>query len=282
MPARVGVCLSPSRLARRLFGLPSVVRNMNQDDPADWQDRRPDKMLEEKLARCKRELARARQDLEEFAYAVSHDLREPLRMVCSYLQLIERRCVAVLGEEERDFLGYASEGARRLQAMLDGLLEYSRVSTRGQQLQVTDAGEALSLAIASLESLIRQTGALITYDPMPTVRADPEQLVRVFRNLLENSLKFRGPDPPRIHVSARRHDGEWVFTVADNGTGIDPKSHERVFVVFQRAHGREYEGIGIGLAICKRIVERHGGRIWVDSQPGKGANFSFTLPARGA
>lgn len=255
---------------------------MSQDDPANWQLRQANQALQEKLAECRRELARVRQDLESFAYAVSHDLREPLRMVCSYLQLIERRCGERLDDEAREFFGYATDGAKRLEAMLDGLLEYSRVTTRGRELRATDAGKALRQAMASLERLIRETGASITCDPMPTVRADPDQLVTLFRNLLENSLTFRSSEPPRIHVSARRVGDEWVFTVADNGLGIAPEFHDRIFIVFQTAHGRGHGGVGVGLAICKRIVERHGGRIWVDSEASKGARFSFALPATGA
>lgn len=256
--------------------------NMNQDDPADWQLQQANEALQEKLAKCKRELCRVRQDLEQFVYAVSHDLREPLRMVCSYLKLIQRRYGHVLNDDGHEFLGYATDGADRLQAMLDGLLEYSRVTTRGREPVAADANVAFRQAVASLESRIRETKASITCDPLPTVHADPGQLAVVLRNLLQNSLTFRSSEPPRIHLSAQREGNEWVFTIVDNGLGIDPRFHERVFVVFQQVHGREYGGVGMGLAIVKRIVERHGGRIWVDSQPGKGAKFSFTLPAVGA
>ncbi|MCX7597291.1 MAG: ATP-binding protein [Armatimonadetes bacterium] len=255
---------------------------MSQDDRTDWQLRQANEALQAKLAKCKRELCTVRQDLEDFSYAVSHDLREPLRMVCSYLELIEKRYAHALNEEGQEFLEYATEGAERLQAMLDGLLEYSRVTTRGQRLQAVDAGTVFRRAAASLERVIRETGAVITCDPLPTVHADPDQLGTVFRNLLENSLIFRGSVSPQIHISAQQEGAEWVFTIVDNGLGIDPRFHDRVFVVFQRVHGREYGGVGMGLAICKRIIERHGGRIWIDSQAGRGAKFFFTLPAPGA
>lgn len=256
--------------------------NMSEGDPTDRQLRQAKEALQEELAECNRELCRVRQELEQFIYAVSHDLREPLRMACSYLELIQRRYGNALNDDGREFLGYATDGAERLQAMLDGLLEYSRVTTRGQQFQPVDASTVLRRATASLERLVRETGASITCDVLPTVNADPDQLAVVLRNLLKNSLTFRSLESPRIHISARQEGNEWVFTVVDNGLGIDPRFHERVFVVFQQVHGREYGGVGVGLAIVKRIIERHGGRVWVDSQPGKGARFFFTLPAMGA
>jgi signal transduction histidine kinase len=227
-----------------------------------------------------RQLQRANEDLQQFAYVASHDLQEPLRMVTSYLQLVAQRYHDQLDADAQEFIDYAVDGAQRMQALIFDLLAYSRVETRSAEWTETDGEAVLELALSDLRLAVAQSGAVVTHDPLPTVRAVPGQLRQLFENLLSNALKFRGPEPSRIHFTAQRQGTEWVFSVRDNGIGLDPKQAERIFQMFQRLHTRkEYPGTGIGLAICKRIVERQGGRIWVESTPGQGATFFFTLPA---
>lgn len=248
-----------------------------------------------KLAREQRELIQARQDLEksvvelgrsnsdlqQFAYVASHDLQEPLRMVASYTQLLAKRYKGKLDADADEFIAYAVDGANRMQRLIQDLLAYSRVNTQGQVFEPTSVEAVVGYALDNLRGAIEESGAVVTHDPLPTVMADDRQLLQLFQNLLSNALKFRGEQPPRVHVAAERRGTEWVFSVRDNGIGIDPQYAERIFVVFQRLHNvAEYSGTGIGLAICKKIVERHGGRIWIESQLGKGATFYFTLPAR--
>lgn len=237
---------------------------------------------EQVMARLVRDLERTRQDLEQFAYVASHDLQEPLRMVSSYLQLIERRYKGRLDGDADDFIHFAVDGARRMQNLISDLLDYSRIGTRGKPFGPTDFNEVLDGALASLKEAFESAHAKLTRDPLPTLIADASQVEQLFQHLIGNAVKFRGRRP-RIHVGAEEIDDEWVFSVRDNGIGIDPRYAERIFVIFQRLHGRdEYPGTGMGLAICKRIVERRGGRIWVESEPGKGATFYFTMPQRGA
>jgi len=229
------------------------------------------------------ELARSNADLESFAWVASHDLKEPLRMVVSYLQLLERRLGPRLVGEEREFLQEAVGGGRRLAALVEALLDWARVSRGTGPQEVVDPAVPLGRAVAGLAAAIEESGArLSTAAPLPAVRADPDQLERLFLNLLGNAIKFRRGPGPRVEVSARL-DGAFVeFRVRDDGIGIDPAHHQRVFGMFKRLHGRdEYPGTGIGLALALRIVERHGGRIWVESSPGQGATFCFTLPAAG-
>jgi PAS domain S-box-containing protein len=230
--------------------------------------------------RVEDELRRSNEELERFAYVASHDLQEPLRMVGSYVQLLGKRYRGKLDADADDFIGYALEGALRMQRLIEELLAYSRVGTRGAEPVPTDAGAAVAGALRSLKLAIEEAGATVTVEPLPTVLANPGQLEQVFLNLLSNALKFRGSAPPAIHVSAERHDRVWELRVRDNGLGIDPQYFDRIFVIFQRLHARDdYPGTGMGLAIAKKIVERHGGRISVESTPGEGATFSFTLPA---
>ena len=234
---------------------------------------------EEQLRKTLAELSRSNEELEQFAYVASHDLREPLRMVVSYTQLLARRYDDQLDDEARKFITYAVEGATRMQRLIDDLLAFSRVATKGQLQESAPTGELLDVAVHNLQAAIEENGAVITHDALPAVQADRTQLIQLFQNLVGNALKFRRPgEPPHIHVTARNLGQEWQFSVADNGIGIDLQFNERIFVIFQRLHAREqYPGTGIGLAICKRIVERHGGRIWVESTPGGGATFHFTL-----
>ncbi|HEU0298397.1 MAG TPA: ATP-binding protein, partial [Longimicrobium sp.] len=235
---------------------------------------------EEALEQQAQELARSNAELEQFAYVASHDLQEPLRMVASYTQLLARRYGDRLDDDAREFIGYAVDGVRRMQSLISDLLAYSRVGSRSGAPEAVDLDAVMERTTDVLRGTIEDAGAEVTHDPLPTVAADPVQMGQVLQNLVGPALKFRGDVPPRVHVGARRAGGEWVISVRDNGVGIAPEYAQRIFVIFQRLHTRaEYEGTGIGLAICKKIVERHGGRIWVQSTPGEGSTFHFTLPA---
>jgi len=226
------------------------------------------------------ELRRSNEELERFAYVVSHDLQEPLRTVSSYVQLLSRRYRDRLDTDAVDFIDFAVGGVRRMQHLIADLLLFSRVGTRGAPLVPTDMQAAFDNTLAGLHAALDESQATVTADPLPMVIADAGQLAQLLTNLLGNALKFRGTEAPRAHVGATRAGRTWTISVQDNGIGIAPEYFERIFVIFQRLHSREeYAGTGVGLAICKKIVERHGGRIWVDSTPGHGARFSFTLPA---
>jgi PAS domain S-box-containing protein len=240
------------------------------------------KQIEKTLKKTLDELERSNKELEQFAYVASHDLQEPLRMVASYTQLLEMRYKDKLDSDANDFINYAVDGANRMQRLINDLLVYSRVGTRGKPLEPVDSQSALGQAIVNLEVFISENQAIITNDDLPPVIADSIQLVQLFQNLVDNAIKFRSDKTPYIHVSVKQEGNEWVFSVRDNGIGIAPQYKERIFVIFQRVHSREeYSGTGMGLAICKKIVERHSGRIWVDSKPGEGSTFYFTIPLRG-
>jgi signal transduction histidine kinase len=224
------------------------------------------------------ELGRSNAELQQFAYVASHDLQEPLRMVSSYTQLLAKRYRGRLDADADDFIGFAVDGAARMQKLIQDLLAYSRVSTRGLERQSVSMDTVLGYATDMLQLTIKDTDAVVTHDSLPSIKADERQMTQLFQNLISNAIKFRGRQPPRIHISAKRLDGEWLFSVHDNGIGIDIQYADRIFVIFQRLHNREeYPGTGIGLAICKKIVERHGGRIWMESQAGKGSTFFFTV-----
>jgi light-regulated signal transduction histidine kinase (bacteriophytochrome) len=240
------------------------------------------KRMEKALRKKTEELARSNEDLEQFAYVASHDLQEPLRMVTSYVQLLSKRYKAKLDADANEFIDFAVDGAVRMRKLINDLLTYSRVGTQGKGLSPTDSEAVLAQSVDDLKVTIEENGALVTHDPLPTVMADSPQLEQLFQNLIGNAIKFRGNEPPRVHISASRNGKGWVFSIRDNGIGMAPEYSERVFVIFQRLHSRqEYAGTGIGLAVCKKIVERHGGHIWVESDVGKGATFRFTIPAVG-
>ncbi len=234
----------------------------------------------ESLLATQAELARSNAELEQFAYVASHDLQEPLRMVASYVGLLDRRYRGRLDSDADDFIEFAVDGARRMQALLNGLLDLSRVGTRGRELEPTESGAALKDSLINLEQAIAEAGAEVVHDPVPTVLGDRIQLTQLFQNLVSNAVKFNTSGRPRVTVTAQRAGSMWEFAVADNGIGIDPAHFDRIFQVFQRLHTRDtYEGTGIGLSVCRKIVERHGGTIWPESTRGQGTTFRFTLRA---
>jgi PAS domain S-box-containing protein len=233
--------------------------------------------------RAEEELIRSNQDLQHFAYVASHDLQEPLRNVASCLQMLEKDYKNKLDANADQYIHYAVDSAVRMKALILDLLAYSRVATKGTPPIRVDCEQTLDRTLNNLGAAISETGAVITHDPLPTISADDTQLLQVFQNLIGNAIKFRRDDPPRIHVSAAKNRNEWIFSVKDNGIGIESQHLERIFVIFQRLHKRsQYEGTGMGLAIVKKVVERHGGRVWVESEPGVGTSFYFTMPQRGA
>jgi PAS domain S-box-containing protein len=237
------------------------------------------KKAEANLLQKVEELNRSNEELGQFAYIASHDLQEPLRMVASYTQLLSRRYKGKLDSDADEFISFAVDGASRMQRLIQDLLAYSRVGTKGRELLDTSSEEAFQQALINLRGSVQQSGALVTHDPLPAVLADETQLIQLFQNLVGNAIKYQKSGIPRVHVSAARNGGnKWTFSVQDNGLGIDPLYFERIFGMFQRLHKREeFEGTGIGLAICKKIVERHGGNISVESQPGQGSTFRFLL-----
>jgi signal transduction histidine kinase len=239
--------------------------------------------LEREVAQHKRtatELTRSNRELEQFAYVASHDLKEPLRKIRIYLQLLEQQYRGRLDEKADQYITHAVDSAGQMQALVNDLLTYARVGSRGKPFGPVDCAAAFDQAVDNLGMRVQESGAVVTRGDLPTVQADAPQLVQLFQNLVENAVKFRGDRPPVVRAEAVRRDGEWLFSVTDNGIGIDSQYAERVFVIFERLHSKaEYLGTGIGLAICKKIVERHGGKIWIESETGKGATFWFSLPA---
>ena len=237
------------------------------------------KETQESLARHATDLAASNAELQQFAHVASHDLQEPLRMVSFYTQLLSKRYKGKLDADADEFIGYALDGALRMSALIKHLLEYSRVSTRRPEFAPTDCESAFRESMANLQLVLDESHTMLTHDPLPLVKADSAQIGQLLQNLIGNAIKFHGPHAPRVHVSALEAQAEWLFSVRDDGIGIEPEYFDTIFGIFQRLHGREeYPGSGVGLAICKRIVERHRGRMWVESEPGKGSTFYFTIP----
>lgn len=261
-----------SRLFRDVEGQPDRVIGINMD----ITDR---KEAEQKLTQQAEELWRSNRELEQFAYVSSHDLKEPLRKIASYTQLLEQRFSGSLDTEGKRYMAHILNGVDRMQSLIHDLLVYSRTGKEEIKFELVDMKRILQQTLGDLETAIHENGAIVTSDPMPALRAQPAQMHQLLQNLLSNAIKFHGTVTPRVHVSARRDGEEWIFGVKDNGIGIDSRYQDQIFKIFQRLHNRtEYPGTGIGLAICKKIVERHGGRIWVESTPGEGATFLFSLP----
>jgi len=240
------------------------------------------KQVEERLKQITAEMQRSNTELEQFAYVISHDLQEPLRMVSSYTQLLAKRYSDKLDSDADEFIAYAVDGAKRMQTLLHGLLDYSRVGTRGKPFSLVNCEHVVEQAVANLKIAIEESGASVSYDVLPTVMGDEGQLVQLFQNLIGNAIKFRREEPPKVHIWARRRNSVVTFSVNDNGIGINPQHSQSIFEIFRRLHTREeYPGTGMGLAICKKIVERHGGHISVQSQPGQGSTFDFSVDMAG-
>jgi signal transduction histidine kinase len=267
-----------------LARLPISIRRALQEK----RHRDERKQAEENLAHKVEELARSNRDLEQFAYVASHDLQEPLRMVATYTQLLGERYRGKIDENADKYIGYAVEGALRMQTLIQDLLAFSRVGRSGKQHQRMECKLAVDLALQNLQASIQESGAVISVGALPAVEGNRTQLTLLFQNMIGNAIKFRGKNQPAIQITAEdtspaSNDGNWLFTVADNGIGIAPEQVENVFVIFKRLHTREeYPGNGIGLSICKKIIEQHGGKIWIESQPGQGTTFKFTLPKTAA
>jgi signal transduction histidine kinase len=267
------VMLLNARLLRRDDGKENVVILAIEDITLR-------KGLEDALSRQSAELERSNRDLQEFAYVASHDLQEPLRMVVSYTELLQRRYKGRLGEDADDFIGFAVDGAKRMQRLISDLLAYSRLDRRQYAPKLVSAADAVGTGLLALGTAIEECGARIEVSDLPAVVADAGQLAQLFQNLIGNAIKFRAPDrPPVIRVSAERDGAFWRFRVSDNGIGIDSRYFDKVFVIFERLHGLEVPGTGIGLAFCRKIVGRHGGRIWLESVVGQGSTILFTLRA---
>ena len=240
------------------------------------------KQVEERLKQITGEMQRSNTELEQFAYVISHDLQEPLRMVSSYTQLLAKRYSNKLDSDADEFIAYAVDGAKRMQTLLHGLLDYSRVGTRGKPFSLVNCEHIVEQAMANLKIAIEESGASVSYDVLPTVMGDEGQLVQLFQNLIGNAIKFRREEPLQVHIWAGRRNSVVTFSVNDNGIGINPQHSQSIFEIFRRLHTREeYPGTGMGLAICKKIVERHGGHISVQSQPGQGSTFHFSVDMAG-
>ncbi len=237
------------------------------------------KQIEDKIEKRTEELARSNKELEQFAYVSSHDLKEPLRMITSFLQLLDRRYSNELDQDANEFIGYAVDGAKRMNNMINDLLEYSRIGNKERKFEYLQSEKILETAQINLKQSIEDINANITHNPLPLIYANEPMMIQLFQNIIGNAIKYHGREDPTIHISADNGDDEYVFSVKDNGIGIDQKHLDRIFTIFQRLHSRdEYDGTGIGLAISKRIIQKHRGKIWVKSELGKGSTFYFTIP----
>jgi light-regulated signal transduction histidine kinase (bacteriophytochrome) len=233
------------------------------------------------LLRYASELESCNQELERFAYVTSHDLKEPLRMVSVYTELLAERYMGELGEDADEFITYAVEGAKRMYDLIDALLSYSRTDTESARIELVDSVEVVQFVLEKLQYPLEESQAEVVLGKLPFVMADRDQLIQLFQHLIGNAIKFRGRDPPYLKIDVRRQNEMWIFSVQDNGIGIDPEHTDQIFLLFERLNTQDqYPGVGIGLTVCKKIVERHGGRIWVESQFGQGSTFYFTLPIR--
>ncbi len=280
-PLPVALSVAPARdSSGAVVGFRWSLRDITARTALEEQLRTLNATLEQQVEERTQELRRSNAELEHFAHVVSHDLQEPLRTIRSFAHLLAQRCRGTLASEAEEFLTYIVDGAARMQELIQALLEYARLGRKELMLRAIAMDALVERTLSVLHTAIAESGAVITADPLPTVMADATQVGQVWQNVLSNALKFRGPEPPRVHLSATQHEGEWVFAVRDNGIGLNPQFATRIFAMFQRLHTTaEYPCTGIGLAICKNIIERHGGRIWVESEPGQGATFFFTLPA---
>jgi signal transduction histidine kinase len=288
LKSKVSVFVELSRKNAQLKQQKAALETKNRELEGQVQERlkaeedvrRLNAELERRVEERTRDLTLANDELRQFAYVASHDLQEPLRTIGSYAQLLARRYKGNLDPSADEYVGYIVGGVNRMHTLLNDMLAYSRVSeTHGRALPGANCEAVLSSAMMNLETALRESDAEVTHDELPTVRGDEIQLSQVFQNLIGNAIKYCRPDVrPTIHISATERDSEWLFSVRDNGMGIDPQYHARIFGIFKRLHGRELPGTGMGLAICKRIIERHGGKIWVESKPGEGATFYFTVP----
>jgi signal transduction histidine kinase len=259
-----------------LARLPVSVRRALAERHAQQERKHAENQLEKKAE----ELARSNRDLEQFAYVASHDLQEPLRIVAAYTQLLGERYRGKLDADADKYIHYAVDGALRMQTLVRDLLAFSRAGRQGMETEQLDANELIRHAMLNLEASFRESGAKVHFDRLPMITANRSQLQQVFQNLIANAIKFHGAVPPQIEISAEENAGAWSFSVKDNGIGIAPEHMDSIFVIFHRLHTREeYPGNGIGLSICKKIIERHGGKIWVESEPGRGTTFRFTIPA---
>jgi signal transduction histidine kinase len=264
-------CVLKDRLAR----LPPAVRRAREEKQLRDQRRQAEEELAQKVA----ELARSNAELEQFAYVASHDLLEPLRMIANYTQLLAERYRGKLDEQADKYIAYSVDGATRMQALIQDLLKFSRVGRQEIESRTTDCRAVVEQALKNLQASIFESGGVVNFSGLPVLKADPGQLTQVFQNLIGNAIKFHGPETPTIQIEAEKKDHEWVITVSDNGIGIPAENREDIFVIFRRLHTRtEYAGNGIGLSICKKIVERHGGKIWIEAQAKPGCCFKFTLP----
>jgi light-regulated signal transduction histidine kinase (bacteriophytochrome) len=239
------------------------------------------KKMEEELKETLKKLKTSNSELEQYAYVASHDLQEPLRMITSFLQLLQRRYAGQLDSEADEFIEFAVDGANRMQDLIKDLLAYSRVTSKGKEFKEIKMEETLEQALVNLKVSIEENDAFITHDPLPIIYGDSSQMIQLLQNLIGNAIKYRSEESPQIHISAQKEHKQWLFSVKDNGIGIDPQYADRIFKIFQRLHKRdEFEGTGIGLAIAQKIVHRHGGEIWAESELGKGSTLDFTLPIR--